>query len=114
MRNQRAINLRADLDPKDRADVYRSFLLYCITGQQLQVKGVPANSPMQDHTATEFTRLAQLGDILGLNQMEIAEVCAPAPLRPLLPIVTLQHRTIQERPLISALAVPNVFAVNIF
>ena len=32
MRSQKEITLRNDLDAKDRLDIYRNFLLYCMSG----------------------------------------------------------------------------------
>ncbi len=32
MRSQKEITLRNDLDAKDRTDIYRNFLLYCMSG----------------------------------------------------------------------------------
>jgi len=32
MRSQKDITLREDLDARDRLDIYRNFLLYCMSG----------------------------------------------------------------------------------
>ena len=32
MRSQKEITLREDLDARDRLDIYRNFLLYCMSG----------------------------------------------------------------------------------
>ena len=32
MRSQKEITLKNDLDAKDRTDIYRNFLLYCMSG----------------------------------------------------------------------------------
>jgi hypothetical protein len=72
MRSQKEITLRADLDAKDRTDIYRNFLLYCMSGD---VVALPMGSTVVvERDSSEFARLSQLGDLLGLGPAEIAGV----------------------------------------
>ncbi|KAL6774241.1 hypothetical protein ACKKBG_A24285 [Auxenochlorella protothecoides x Auxenochlorella symbiontica] len=69
---QKDITLADDLDLRDRLDVYRNFLLYCMTGD---VSSGPMGVTMViERDESEFARLAQLGDVLGLTQVEVATV----------------------------------------
>ncbi|KAK9839292.1 hypothetical protein WJX81_005958 [Elliptochloris bilobata] len=72
MRSQKEITLKEDLDVRDRLDIYRNFLLYCMSGD---VVALPMGSTVVvERDASEFARLSQLGDILGLNPLEISSV----------------------------------------
>ena len=72
MRSQKDITLAADLDLRDRLDIYKNFLLYCMTGDVVQ--GPMGVSMVTQRDASEFARLSQLGDILGLSQMDVYQV----------------------------------------
>ena len=37
MRSQKEITLREELDQKDRVDIYRNFLLYCMSGNVINI-----------------------------------------------------------------------------
>jgi len=72
MMQQKEITLADDLDKRDRLDIYRSFLLFCMSGDAVSL---PMGSMMVvERDQSEFQRLSQLGDVLGLNQMDVAEV----------------------------------------
>ena len=72
MKAQKEITLRNDLDVKDRTDIYRNFLLYCMSGD---VVALPMGSTVVvERDSSEFARLSQLGDILGLGPAEISGV----------------------------------------
>ncbi|KAK9915263.1 hypothetical protein WJX75_006851 [Coccomyxa subellipsoidea] len=72
MRSQKEITLKSDLDAKDRLDIYRNFLLYCMSGD---VVALPMGSTVVvERDSSEFARLSQLGDLLGLSAMEIGQV----------------------------------------
>eukprot|EP00891_Asterochloris_glomerata_P003309 jgi/Astpho2/3309/fgenesh1_pg.00054_%23_10_t len=72
MKSQKDINLAKDLDARDRQDIYRNFLLYCMSGN---VVALPMGaSVVVERDESEFARLSQLGDILGLNVMEVGQV----------------------------------------
>ena len=69
---QKDITLRDDLPLNQRQELYRSFLLFCMTGDQVYA---PMGSTITiERDASEFARLSQLGDVLGLNPFEVSEV----------------------------------------
>lgn len=79
IKSQREINLASDLDKRDRTDIYKNFLLYCMQGD---VVSLPMGGTMiVERDQSEFQRLSQLGDVLGLNQMDVAEVHGVRPRR---------------------------------
>ncbi|KAL4522238.1 hypothetical protein Ndes2437B_g07974 [Nannochloris sp. 'desiccata'] len=69
MKSQKDITLGNDLELRDRVDIYRSFLLYCMTGDVMQ--GPMGVQMVTERDEGEFARLAQLGDVLGLSQMDV-------------------------------------------
>lgn len=69
MKSQKDITLSKDLELRDRVDIYRSFLLYCMTGDVMQ--GPMGVQMVTERDEGEFARLAQLGDVLGLSQMDV-------------------------------------------
>lgn len=66
---QKEITLERDLDQRDRLDIYKNFLMYCMTGDVVQ--GPMGVTMVTERDDTEFARLSQLGDILGLTQMDV-------------------------------------------
>jgi hypothetical protein len=66
---QKEITLATDLDQRDRLDIYKNFLMYCMTGDVVQ--GPMGVTMVTERDDTEFARLSQLGDILGLTQMDV-------------------------------------------
>ena len=72
MKSQKEINLRNDLQLRDRQDIYRNFLLYCMSGDTV---ALPMGSTVVvERDESEFARLSQLGEILGLTQFDVANV----------------------------------------
>ena len=70
--SQKEITLAEDLDKRDRLDIYKNFLLYCMQGD---VVTLPMGGTMVvERDQSEFQRLGNLGDVLGLNQMDVMEV----------------------------------------
>lgn len=69
MRAQKDITLKDDMELRDRVETYRNFLLYCMTGDVVQ--GPMGVTMVTERNEAEFARLSQLGDILGLNQMDV-------------------------------------------
>jgi len=70
--HQKDISLRDDLPSAQRSELYKTFLLFCMTGDQMSA---PMGSTITiERDQSEFTRLAQLGDVLGLNPLELSEV----------------------------------------
>jgi hypothetical protein len=55
-----------------RQDIYRNFLLYCMTGDVVQ--GPMGVQLVTQRDEADFARLAQLGDVLGLGQGELMTV----------------------------------------
>ncbi|XP_076914728.1 protein TIC110, chloroplastic-like [Bidens hawaiensis] len=69
---QTEITLKDDLPDRDRADLYKTYLLYCLTGEVTQVPfGAQITTKKDD---SEYGFLKQLGGILGLTDEEIVDV----------------------------------------
>lgn len=69
---QSDITLRDDLELRERTDLYRIYLLFCISGES---SGMPMGTQIVVKKDTnEFLRLGQLGNILGLTSKEVADV----------------------------------------
>ncbi|KAF6152633.1 hypothetical protein GIB67_008070 [Kingdonia uniflora] len=69
---QTEITLKDDLPLRDRTDLYKTYLLYCITGEVTKVPfGAQINTKKDD---SEYLLLNQLGGILGLTGKEMIEV----------------------------------------
>ncbi|XP_074583679.1 protein TIC110, chloroplastic [Curcuma longa] len=69
---QTEITLRDDLPERDRAEMYRTYLLFCITGETTAVPFGAQIVTKKDNS--EFQLLKQLGGILGMGDKEIVEV----------------------------------------
>jgi len=69
---QKAITLADDMERKDRVEVYRQFLLFCLSGEE--VKQPFGGTVVLERDPIEFTRLQQLGDVLGLGPLDLAGV----------------------------------------
>jgi len=72
MKSQKDITIANELERRDRLDIYRNFLLYCMTGDVVQLP--MGSNIVVERDQSEFLRLSQLGDILGLTQFDVAEV----------------------------------------
>ncbi|KAK1412731.1 hypothetical protein QVD17_34210 [Tagetes erecta] len=69
---QTEITLKDDLPDRDRTDLYKTYLLYCLTGEVTRVPfGAQITTKKDD---SEYVFLKQLGGILGLTDKEIVEV----------------------------------------
>lgn len=69
---QREITLKDELDGRDRSEMYQAFLMFCIQGEQ---SGMPMGTLIRvKRDMSDFTRLGQLGDILGMSPVEQAQV----------------------------------------
>nr|DAD24411.1 TPA_asm: hypothetical protein HUJ06_025875 [Nelumbo nucifera] len=66
------ITLKDDLPERDRTDLYRTYLLYCITGEVTKIPFGAQITTKKDNS--EYLLLNQLGGILGLTGKEIVEV----------------------------------------
>ncbi len=74
MRSQKDVTLSDDLELRDRLDIYRNFLLYCLSGE---VVALPMGSTVVvERDSSEFARL----------------VCTLPPLPPVLPSCAAEHR----------------------
>ena len=72
MSSQKEITLRDELELSDRTDIYRNYLLYCMSGD---VVSMPmGGAVVLERDNTEFGRLSQLGDILGLTPVDVMKV----------------------------------------
>lgn len=69
---QKEINLSKDMELSDRVDVYRNYLLYAMTGDV--ITGPMGVQMVAERDEAEFGRLSQLGDVLGLNQLDVMKV----------------------------------------
>lgn len=69
---QTEINLKDDLPERDRTDLYKTYLLFCLTGEVTKIPfGAQITTKKDD---SEYLLLNQLGGILGLTDKEIVEV----------------------------------------
>lgn len=71
-RGQTEINLNDDLPERDRADLYRTYLLFCLSGEVTVVPFGAQITTKKDNS--EYLYLNQLGGILGLSGKEIVEI----------------------------------------
>ena len=65
---QKEITLKDDIPLRDRTELYKTYLMFCITGETMNVSFGTAISTKKDDS--EFSMLKQLGDILGLTRKE--------------------------------------------
>ncbi|KAI4305354.1 hypothetical protein L6164_028730 [Bauhinia variegata] len=63
---QTEINLKDDLPERDRADLYKTYLLFCLTGEVIKVPFGGQITTKKDDS--EYVFLNQLGGILGFRQ----------------------------------------------
>lgn len=69
---QTEITLKDDLQERERTDLYKTYLLFCITGE---VKKIPFGAQITTKKDdSEYQLLNQLGAILGLSTTEVVEV----------------------------------------
>ncbi|PON66189.1 Protein TIC [Trema orientale] len=69
---QTEITLKDDLPERDRTDLYKTYLLFCLTGEVTRIPfGAQITTKKDD---SEYVFLNQLGGILGLETQEIVEV----------------------------------------
>ncbi|XP_022868428.1 protein TIC110, chloroplastic [Olea europaea var. sylvestris] len=70
--SQAEINLKEDLPERDRTDLYKTYLLFCLTGEVTRIPfGAQITTKKDD---SEYVLLNQLGGILGLSDKEIVDV----------------------------------------
>jgi hypothetical protein len=70
--HQKEITLAEDIDGVTRQAMYKDYLMFCMTGDQVNAPmGVRINI---ERDQSEFKRLSQLGDILGLDMMQVGQV----------------------------------------
>ncbi|KAL5582894.1 hypothetical protein UlMin_015336 [Ulmus minor] len=69
---QTEITLKDDLPERDRTDLYKTYLLFCLTGEVTRIPfGAQITTKKDD---SEYVLLNQLGGILGLTSKEIVDV----------------------------------------
>ncbi|GMG98172.1 hypothetical protein Nepgr_000012 [Nepenthes gracilis] len=69
---QTEITLKDDLPERERTDLYKTYLLFCLTGEVTRIPFGAQITTKKDNT--EYLYLNQLGEILGLTQKEIVDV----------------------------------------
>ncbi|KAF8397149.1 hypothetical protein HHK36_016056 [Tetracentron sinense] len=69
---QTEITLKDDLPERDRTDLYKTYLLFCLTGEVANIPFGAQITTKKDNS--EYLLLNQLGGILGLTGKEIVEV----------------------------------------
>ncbi|XP_024401478.1 protein TIC110, chloroplastic [Physcomitrium patens] len=70
--SQNEITVRDELELRERTDLYRTYLIYCLSGE---TTGMPMGTQIvTQRDDTEFVRLGQLGQILGMTSKEVADV----------------------------------------
>ena len=71
-KTQTAITMAETLELQDRKDLYQIFLFYCLSGD---TKTGPMGVQMTiERDQSEFLRLQQLGDVLGLSPIEVSSI----------------------------------------
>ena len=71
-KSQNEITIKDELELRERTDLYRTYLIYCLSGEST---GMPMGTQIvTQRDDTEFVRLGQLGQILGMSPKEVAEV----------------------------------------
>jgi hypothetical protein len=71
-KSQNEITIRDELELRERTDLYRTYLIYCLSGE---TTGMPMGTQIvTQRDDTEFVRLGQLGQILGMSSKEVADV----------------------------------------
>ncbi|KAL4010682.1 hypothetical protein IC575_027693 [Cucumis melo] len=69
---QTEITLKDDLPEREQTDLYKTYLLFCLTGEVTRIPfGAQITTKKDD---SEYVLLNQLGNILGLTTKEIVEV----------------------------------------
>mmetsp|Transcript_6027 Transcript_6027/g.21599 ORF Transcript_6027/g.21599 Transcript_6027/m.21599 type:complete len:1048 (-) Transcript_6027:701-3844(-) len=71
-RGQKVITLKEEMDVRDRQDLYRQYLLYCMQGEVRKL-GM-GSSIVLERDESEFARLIQLGDVLGLTELDTMQI----------------------------------------
>lgn len=79
--SQKEITVADDFSKADRLDTYKTYLIFCMTGDVVELP--MGGSIAVERDETEFARLSQLGDILGLTQFDVYEVRHPLTLHSL-------------------------------
>ncbi|XP_078435270.1 translocon at the inner envelope membrane of chloroplasts 110 [Wolffia australiana] len=69
---QTEITLKEDLPERERTDLYRTYLLFCLSGEVTVVPFGAQITTKKDNS--EYLLLNQLGGILGLSPKEIVEI----------------------------------------
>jgi hypothetical protein len=72
MSSQKDITVAEDFDMQERVDIYRTYLMFCMTGDVVQLP--MGGTIVVERDEQEFARLSQLGDVLGLSPMDVYQV----------------------------------------
>ena len=76
---QKDITVRDDFELSERIEIYKTYLMFCMTGDVVQLP--MGGTIVVERDEQEFARLSQLGDVLGLGPMDVYSV-RPAALFP--------------------------------
>lgn len=87
MSAQKDITVRDDFALDERVEIYKTYLMFCMTGDVVQLP--MGGTIVVERDEQEFARLSQLGDVLGLSPMDVYSVRPP----PLLPGRALREQT---------------------
>eukprot|EP00216_Chloropicon_sp_CCMP2111_P004080 CAMPEP_0198246818 /NCGR_PEP_ID=MMETSP1446-20131203/46166_1 /TAXON_ID=1461542 ORGANISM="Unidentified sp, Strain CCMP2111" /NCGR_SAMPLE_ID=MMETSP1446 /ASSEMBLY_ACC=CAM_ASM_001112 /LENGTH=966 /DNA_ID=CAMNT_0043931141 /DNA_START=214 /DNA_END=3114 /DNA_ORIENTATION=+ len=71
-RGQNVVTVRDDLELRDRQDLYRMYLLYCMQGEVRKL-GM-GSSIVLERDESEFARLIQIGEVLGLTEADTLQI----------------------------------------
>ena len=71
-KGKQVITLKEEMDVRDRQDLYRQYLLYCMQGEVRKL-GM-GSSIVLERDESEFARLIQLGDVLGLTELDTMQI----------------------------------------
>ena len=71
-RGQKVITLKEEMDVRDRQDLHKQYLLYCMQGEVRKL-GMGSSITLE-RDESEFARLIQLGDVLGLTEVDTMQI----------------------------------------
>ena len=75
MSAQKDITVRDDFELDERIEIYKTYLMFCMTGDVVQLP--MGGTIVVERDEQEFARLSQLGDVLGLGPMDVYSVRPP-------------------------------------
>ena len=70
---QKDITVRDDFELSERIEIYKTYLMFCMTGDVVQLP--MGGTIVVERDEQEFARLSQLGDVLGLGPRACKVAC---------------------------------------